>query len=51
MLWGTTELFLDKLGLDSVADLPPLVALVPGAEVVEALEQGLRVEPVPPDER
>ena len=51
VLWGTTELFLDKLGLDSVADLPPLAGFVPGAEVVEALEQGLRVEPVTPDER
>ena len=50
VLWGTTELFLDKLGLDSVADLPPLAGFVPGAEVVEALEQGLRVEPVTPDE-
>ena len=45
VLWGTTELFLDKLGLDSVADLPPLAGFVPGAEVVEALEHGLRVEP------
>ena len=50
VLWGTTEHFLDKLGLDSVADLPPLAGFVPGAEVVEALEQGLRVEPVTPDE-
>lgn len=43
VLWGTTPQFLEKLGLDSVSDLPPLADFVPGAEVVEALEQGLRV--------
>jgi segregation and condensation protein B len=42
-LFGTTRAFLAKLGLDSLDDLPPLGAFVPGAEVVEALEQGLRV--------
>jgi segregation and condensation protein B len=42
VLWGTTAVFLDKLGLDSVADLPPLAAFVPGAEVVEAFEHSLR---------
>ena len=30
----------------SLADLPPIAEFVPGADVVEALEQGLRVEPV-----
>jgi segregation and condensation protein B len=45
VLWGTTPLFLEKLGLDSLADLPPLAAFVPGADVVEALEHGLRVTP------
>ncbi len=45
-LWGTTVRFLEKLGLDSLADLPPLAGFVPGADVVEALEQGLRVVPV-----
>ena len=45
VLWGTTPLFLEKLGLDSLADLPPLAGFVPGAEVVEALEHGLRVAP------
>jgi segregation and condensation protein B len=45
VLWGTTPMFLEKLGLDSVADLPPLAGFVPGAEVVEALEHGLRAEP------
>jgi segregation and condensation protein B len=45
VLWGTTPLFLEKLGLDSLADLPPLGQFVPGADVLEALEEGLRVTP------
>ena len=45
VLWGTTPLFLERLGLDSLADLPPLAEFVPGADVVEALEHGLRVVP------
>lgn len=43
-LFGTTELFLERLGLASLDDLPPLAAFVPGADVVEQLEAGLRVE-------
>jgi segregation and condensation protein B len=49
-LWGTTPLFLEKLGLVSLDDLPPIAEFIPGADVVEALEQGLRVrrdEPPP----
>ena len=45
VLWGTTPLFLEKLGLNSLADLPPLADFVPGADVLEALEEGLRVTP------
>ena len=45
VLFGTTQVFLERLGLDSLADLPPLGDFVPGAEVVEALEHGLRAEP------
>jgi segregation and condensation protein B len=45
VLWGTTPLFLEKLGLNSLADLPALADFVPGAEVLEALEEGLRVTP------
>jgi segregation and condensation protein B len=41
VLYGTTTLFLEKLGLDSLRQLPPLGEFVPGAEVVEALELGL----------
>jgi segregation and condensation protein B len=45
VLFGTTTLFLEKLGISSLDDLPPLGEFVPSAEVVEALEQGLRITP------
>jgi segregation and condensation protein B len=45
VLFGTTAMFLEKLGLASLHDLPPIAEFVPGAEVVEALEHGLRIEP------
>jgi segregation and condensation protein B len=48
ILFGTTSTFLEKLGLDSLADLPAIAEFVPGAEVVEALEHGLRVDTSPP---
>jgi segregation and condensation protein B len=44
VLFGTTAEFLERLGLDSAADLPPIAEFIPGAEVVEALEAGLRVD-------
>jgi segregation and condensation protein B len=43
-LYGTTQAFLERLGLDSLRDLPPLADFVPASDVVEALERGLRVE-------
>lgn len=43
-LFGTTDLFLERLGLDDIAELPPLGQFVPEADVVEALEQGLRLD-------
>ena len=45
ILFGTTESFLEKLGLESVDDLPPIAEFIPGPEVVEVLEHGLRVTP------
>ncbi len=47
VLYGTTRTFLEKLGLDSLDDLPSIAEFIPGADVVEALEAGLRV----PDDR
>jgi len=48
VMWGTTPAFLEKFGINSVNDLPPIVEFVPDAEVVEALEAGLRIVPEPP---
>jgi segregation and condensation protein B len=44
ILFGTTAEFLERLGLDSIDDLPPIADFIPGAEVVEALESGLRAD-------
>ncbi len=46
ILFGTTGSFLEKLGLASLDDLPPIAEFIPSAEVVEALETGLRITPV-----
>lgn len=46
-LWGTTQLFLEKLGLASLADMPPIASFVPDASLVEALEKTLRIEADP----
>ncbi len=45
VLFGTTPFFLERLGIDSLADLPPLEHFVPDAEVVEGLERVLRSDP------
>jgi segregation and condensation protein B len=42
VLYGTTTAFLEKLGLDSVKDLPPVSDLLPDTETVAELEEGLR---------
>jgi segregation and condensation protein B len=44
MLFATTGLFLEKLSLRGLDDLPPLGDHVPPAEVVEALERPFRPE-------
>ncbi len=43
VLYGTTQTFLERLGLDSIVDLPPLGEFFPDTSIVEALERGLRV--------
>lgn len=42
-LFGTTDFFLEQLGLMSTDDLPALGEFVPSAEVLEALEQTLKI--------
>jgi len=44
-LYGTTPTFLERLGLNSIDELPPLGQFVPDADVVEALETTLMVNP------
>lgn len=43
IMYGTTTAFLERLGIDRIDDLPPLAQFIPGADVVEALEVGLRI--------
>jgi segregation and condensation protein B len=43
-IYRTTQLFLEKLGVGSVEELPPLADHVPPAGVVEALEETFRTE-------
>ncbi len=47
VLFGTTSLFLERLGVEGLHDLPTLSEFVPGADIVEHLEAGLRPEPGP----
>lgn len=44
VLYGTSELFLEKLGVDSLEALPPLADHVPPSDVVEVLERPFRPE-------
>ncbi len=41
-VYGTTRLFLEKLGLNDLGDLPPLADHVPPASALEGLEESLR---------
>lgn len=49
MLFGTSREFLERMGLDSLDDLPPIADLFPDSDVMEALERGLRAEPAEPE--
>jgi segregation and condensation protein B len=42
VLFGTTMTFLEKLGINTLDELPPLAAFVPPASTVELLERALR---------
>lgn len=43
--FGTTELFLERLGLSSLADLPDIAPLLPDVDVIEDLSETLGDEP------
>ena len=53
-LFGTSREFLERMGLASIEDLPPIAELFPSADIVEALAKTLRAtpepEPAPADE-
>jgi segregation and condensation protein B len=44
VLYGTTTMLLERLGLDRIQELPPLAQFVPGPEVMDALEHSLRAD-------
>lgn len=44
VMYGTTSLFLERLNINSIVDLPELGDFVPSSDVVEALEHGLRFD-------
>ncbi|HKZ24427.1 MAG TPA: SMC-Scp complex subunit ScpB, partial [Acidimicrobiia bacterium] len=41
-VYRTSALFLEKVGLDSLEELPPLADHVPPAEVMDSLEESFR---------
>ncbi len=43
VMFGTTPLFLERLGIASIDHLPSIADFIPDASVVEALENGLRI--------
>jgi len=43
-VYRTTELLMERLGINSLQELPPLADHVPPAEVVEALEETFRAD-------
>lgn len=43
-LFGTTSSFLERIGLNSIGELPSLGDFIPEADVVEMLEHGLRLD-------
>lgn len=45
VLYGTTDLFLERLGLDTLDQLPPVEDFLPGPEVAGELEGRLRGAP------
>ena len=47
VLYGTTQLFLEKTGLATLDELPPLADYVPPPDVVEALERPFRTPEAP----
>ena len=49
VMYGTTQMFLERLNINSIVDLPELGEFVPTSDVVEALEHGLRFDSIEAD--
>ncbi|WP_024796279.1 SMC-Scp complex subunit ScpB [Tomitella biformata] len=45
VMYSTTEMFLERLGLASLADLPALAPLLPDVDVIEYISENLDSEP------
>ncbi len=45
MTFATTELFLERLGLSSLTDLPDIAPLLPDVDVIDDLSENLSDEP------
>lgn len=43
--YATTELFLERLGLSSLADLPPLAPLLPDVDVIDDISEDMESDP------
>ncbi|RVW04274.1 SMC-Scp complex subunit ScpB [Rhodococcus xishaensis] len=43
--YATTELFLERLGLASLKDLPPLAPLLPDVDVIDDISESLEADP------
>ncbi|MET9215555.1 MULTISPECIES: SMC-Scp complex subunit ScpB [unclassified Nocardia] len=44
-LYRTTELFLERIGLASLGDLPPLAPLLPGVDLIDEISESLETDP------
>ncbi|MFC4374473.1 SMC-Scp complex subunit ScpB [Nocardia halotolerans] len=44
-LYRTTELFLERIGLASLGDLPPLAPLLPGVDLIDEISESLDTDP------
>lgn len=44
-MYGTTELFLERLGLASLSDLPSLAPLLPGVDLIDEINDSLETDP------
>jgi segregation and condensation protein B len=43
--YATTELFLERLGLSSLADLPPVAPLLPDVDVIDDISEDVESDP------